>query len=744
MSRRDGEERESRFAHLLQPNRDLAANWSLDVARELEAYLAELSLTPPFGDCHNSLNFAEAALLIQGSIQIYSRKVEYLYALVLQALEFISQKKQTQQEKTSIQEDGKDADVDEDKEDDFLNLDDVPEEANIDIDDETAGLVTAVVKPPASLLVVEGDNLDVSGDVGELASYQISTSSLHRDFLLLDPCDANAVDEYLMMDGAHGREETPGCPSSVARRRTPRGNFSTPGRKGGVAQDVDNSKGNGSALRNAASGNSLPTSDKMDSWHTNFGGEEMWDDTCIVKDAGLGGRNEGGKHVINQEIDDDAEVQVDGGFEEEEEDDPWVPLNPHELGTLLVKPYRRGRQCRKKRSKQHPDALTLEFPLVTRNGTTYPEFAKSLAALEPRRNEARCTKNNGWFLPIFEKLRCSFNVHGSTSFDVALDHQNGSEEPKAHDESNSENGEDDAFDQFEDAHAPSFMDNIVSQDWSQDYLKDNGLTNDTSFHDNGLDEEMNFEALCRAHLDAILKSLADSEVRTELATRVSNWKQKIEKSLADNESHPPFDIHVYGEKVLDKLSADETVGEKSFANLVEGQERHEVARTFASLLQLVNNGNVSLEKGFTGNSSLCFTKQNSFSVKLLNCHKNHEEMLHYRAPSKAAKNAAIKPLQKFNQIAARMPPLESNNLDANICASERVPNLSLFSPPCKLLSNKKTSSSKRLAGNGKAGLDLDLNNLSPSDRKPIGSGLTPEGKRRRRRRPLRSVEARYT
>lgn len=34
-----------------------------------------------------------AALLLQGSIQVYSRKVEYLYSLVLHALEFVSQKR---------------------------------------------------------------------------------------------------------------------------------------------------------------------------------------------------------------------------------------------------------------------------------------------------------------------------------------------------------------------------------------------------------------------------------------------------------------------------------------------------------------------------------------------------------------------------------------------------------------------------------------------------------------------------
>ena len=60
------------------------------------------------------------------------------------------------------------------------------------------------------------------------------------------------------------------------------------------------------------------------------------------------------------------------------------------------------------------------------------------------------------------------------------------------------------------------------------------------------------------------------------------------------DSQPPFDIHVYGERVLDKLSScqdtgtDSSVVEASFTHIVQGLEKHEVARTFAALLQLVN------------------------------------------------------------------------------------------------------------------------------------------------------------
>jgi condensin-2 complex subunit H2 len=59
--------KENRFSYLLQPIRDLAANWDINIAGELEEYLDELeNLTFTIEGCAGpSLNFAEAALLIQ-------------------------------------------------------------------------------------------------------------------------------------------------------------------------------------------------------------------------------------------------------------------------------------------------------------------------------------------------------------------------------------------------------------------------------------------------------------------------------------------------------------------------------------------------------------------------------------------------------------------------------------------------------------------------------------------------------
>jgi hypothetical protein len=84
----------NRFAALIQPIKDLAANWDIDIADSLNDYLEELEhLKISTDGGATQLNFAEAALLIQGSTAIYSKKVEYLYQLVLKSLEFITQKK---------------------------------------------------------------------------------------------------------------------------------------------------------------------------------------------------------------------------------------------------------------------------------------------------------------------------------------------------------------------------------------------------------------------------------------------------------------------------------------------------------------------------------------------------------------------------------------------------------------------------------------------------------------------------
>ncbi|RXM28328.1 Condensin-2 complex subunit H2 [Acipenser ruthenus] len=69
------DETEARYTHLLQPIRDMTKNWEVDVAAQLGEYMHELDqICISFDGGKTTMNFAEAALLIQGSACIYSKK----------------------------------------------------------------------------------------------------------------------------------------------------------------------------------------------------------------------------------------------------------------------------------------------------------------------------------------------------------------------------------------------------------------------------------------------------------------------------------------------------------------------------------------------------------------------------------------------------------------------------------------------------------------------------------------------
>jgi condensin-2 complex subunit H2 len=54
--------------------RDLALNWNVDIAQDLENYLTDLEMVHiSFDGGETTMNFAEAALLIQGSVAIISK-----------------------------------------------------------------------------------------------------------------------------------------------------------------------------------------------------------------------------------------------------------------------------------------------------------------------------------------------------------------------------------------------------------------------------------------------------------------------------------------------------------------------------------------------------------------------------------------------------------------------------------------------------------------------------------------------
>ncbi|KAK8391183.1 hypothetical protein O3P69_017087 [Scylla paramamosain] len=88
------QELDARFSVFLNPIRDLTKNWEVDIAKYLEEYLEELAGVRLSLDGGNtSMNFAEAAMLIQGSVTIYSKKVDFLWQMVLKTLDLLSSRR---------------------------------------------------------------------------------------------------------------------------------------------------------------------------------------------------------------------------------------------------------------------------------------------------------------------------------------------------------------------------------------------------------------------------------------------------------------------------------------------------------------------------------------------------------------------------------------------------------------------------------------------------------------------------
>ncbi len=206
----DDEVQGNRFAYLLQPIRDLARNWDIDIAQELESYLEELAqiaVSVDGGQTH--LNFAEAALLIQGSTAVYGKKVEYLYQLVCAMLDMLSHKKKKQEagrkQKGDADGDGvgtgddgpEGAEADDGGDEDFMDMENVRESGAIVLrEDElliersrrgpVADASRLIPPMPMSLVPLEDfEKMDVpilsrNGEVvGKKDDFRINTCFMH-------------------------------------------------------------------------------------------------------------------------------------------------------------------------------------------------------------------------------------------------------------------------------------------------------------------------------------------------------------------------------------------------------------------------------------------------------------------------------------------------------------------------------------------------------------------------------------
>jgi len=81
---------------------------------------------------------------------------------------------------------------------------------------------------------------------------------------------------------------------------------------------------------------------------------------------------------------------------------------------------------------------------------------------------------------------------------------------------------------------------------------------------------------------------------------VAEWQSKLAPKLAEEDTHPPYDIHAYGADIMHRVAEENEKKELEketpvdFSSVVQSKPRYEVCRYFLATLQLANNLNVEI------------------------------------------------------------------------------------------------------------------------------------------------------
>ncbi|GJN11616.1 hypothetical protein PR202_ga29817 [Eleusine coracana subsp. coracana] len=585
---------------ILQASRDPESNWEVDVAKSLEEYLLKICSGE---DPTHSVNFAEGE---EGFLRLGILAVNV----------------QDQQGNGSAPAKENDLSTIPNEDDIFLGLNDVPVEAKITLDNnvDRDDLQRKVTRPPANLLVFEGDCLD--SEASELDSYLLATCNFYGNFLLLDPCDAPAVFDFLQGKSS-GKENSAAHQRSSVRSIRRTSAFTSPdGRSVGTGRRLNPEEGQGDPD---------PTQEKNPDQSQGINENETQQN---ISNFSLGGND--WSYDDMPPSDGAAECPDDG--DDSDEEDPWRPLDPHEPGNLKIRPYRRGHVTGTPEKK----TLASLFPMAKMDVINL-EQAKSFGTQQSQQEEINASQS-----PPYEKLMRSLEFGEQENCYVFGDLK---------DDGGFNNGAND-YDDNDEPEIPYDMDPMDVDDIINPSKDKNPPLDETQGTQSSLDEHENLDDLCRSHRNGFLASIAE-EQQSEMDARVSTWKERIEVALEEQDKNPPFDIGSYGEQILDTLSSTtDNTGIASFGEIVSCRPKYEV-----------NGRSVDLDKGHVTNEVVCYTADNSFHVKLVGPNRRPE--MEARFAQKRVKS----PLQNCGKGSSDspLPPSQQKSLKKQSHRNGKVP-----------------------------------------------------------------------
>ncbi|KAM4711573.1 condensin-2 complex subunit H2 isoform 1-T2 [Anableps anableps] len=550
------ESTENRYAHLLQPIRELTKNWEIDVASELNDYLEELDdMCITFDGGRTRLNFAEAALLIQGSTCIYSKKVELLHSLVFQTLEYINDKNKKRSREAAEAQQGAAGGSQMSREDvaGFTPLELEVSEPFQKTDLHTN--VSVVPLPPEALIPPEAhekNKLPLISAKGEVVcsqkDFRINLFLPDQEDLILLMLQSAAVSRFLL--DQHLQPSETEHPAAAT--------FDPDGAAGEAAEDF------------------LPVNEDMD---LDQDPEEHMEQQAHSEGRMIRERQEVEKEQQEEMI--PAAVTA------------WTLHDPYSASGE-DKPLRAGK-CYKvpdgledggKRKRKRALLLqdfrtwfrgTFEPPEPKlKVGPTFPDlnYIYLRTIKDKVKKQKRICRRVGVVMTE-EELRRTF-----LQPEEAGPHHLGA-------------GPDDDF-------TPAELLEGGDDDGSDvelDGLPDNGpaeLAGGPGFiSPEAQRDDLTYEELVKLRVEQLVVHSRGYTQETALSRRVKDWEDKIGPELVLQEERPPFDIHDYGERIVGELGS---VGcRRSFASIVRGLDNFEACKFLLASLQLANDYTVEID-----------------------------------------------------------------------------------------------------------------------------------------------------
>ncbi|XP_058165040.1 condensin-2 complex subunit H2 isoform X2 [Dasypus novemcinctus] len=567
-----------------------------------------------FDEGKTTMNFTAAALLIQGSACVYSKKVEYLYSLVYQALDFISGKKRAKQ-LSSVQEDGAQGDtssgVPREPEDEFLSLEDFPDSrANVDLKNDQAPSEVPVV-PLMPMALVAPDELEKSstplysrqGEV--LASrkdFRMNTCTPHpRGAFMLEPVGKPPTEPPTETKSQKDTERPEEQPMDTSACWSPAAVLSCP-------QEPEDLAFGGRGDEEEAAELPEPVAPESP-------GEPKLPGT-LQQSAAQPRRymlreREGAPEPTSQPKEGGTHPQHPLCVQETL--DPWQSLDPFD--SLDTKPFKKGRPY----SVPHCVEETPGQKRKRKGGAKLQDFHQwCLAAY----GEGRRPRRKG---PSFADMEVLYWKHVKEQLETLrkLQRREVAEQwlPRAEEELWPA-GEEHLEDSLEHLGA---ADDFLEP---EEYLEPERAEAQEAAGLEAGPMSLSYEELVRRNVELFIATSQKFVQETELSQRIRDWEDTIQPLLQEQEQHVPFDIHSYGDQLVSRFSQ---LNEWCpFARLVAGQPAFEVCRSMLASLQLANDYTVEIaqQPGLE-------VAVDTMSLRLLTRQRAHARFQTYAAPSMA-------------------------------------------------------------------------------------------------------------